>query len=76
MKNDIITRTYKVDETVLTLILGLRNLMQQPDLPLEYQKIISKALQEVKNMAGINEKNYIKNDIMKEEYQINIDFSA
>ena len=38
-KNEVVTRTYRVQENVLTLILGVEAFLeQQPPLPLEYRK--------------------------------------
>ena len=71
MKNEIITRTLRVQENVLSLILGVQTLLeQQPTLPLEYRKEGLKFLKKIQKMAGMEEKSYLDYDIVKYDYNI------
>ena len=48
-KNEVVTRTYRVQKNVLTLILGVEAFLeQQPPLPLEYRKEGYKFLKKIK----------------------------
>ena len=68
-KNEVVTRTYRVQENVLTLILGVEAFLeQQPPLPFEYRKEGYKFLKKIKTMAGLEEKDYLDYDIV--DYEI------
>ena len=70
-KNEVVTRTYRVQENVLTLILGVEAFLeQQPPLPLEYRKEGYKFLKKIKTMAGLEEKDYSDYDIVDYDYNI------
>ena len=70
-KNEVVIRTYRVQENVLTLILGVEAFLeQQPPLPLEYRKEGYKFLKKIKTMAGLEEKNYSDYDIVDYDYNI------
>lgn len=70
-KNEVVTRTYRVQENVLTLILGVEAFLeQQPPLPLEYRKEGYKFLKRIKTMAGLEEKDYLDYDIVDYDYNI------
>ena len=67
-KNEVVTRTYRVQENVLTLILGVEAFLeQQPPLPLEYRKEGYKFLKKIKTMAGLEEKDYFDYNITFEK---------
>ena len=70
-KNEVVIRTYRVQENVLTLILGVEVFLeQQPPLPLEYRKEGYKFLKKIKTMAGLEEKDYSDYDIVDYDYNI------
>ena len=70
-KNEVVTRTYRVQENVLTLILGVEAFLeQQPPLPFEYRKEGYKFLKKIKTMAGLEEKDYLYYDIVDYDYNI------
>ena len=70
-KNEVVTRTYRVQENVLTLILGVEAFLeQQPALPFEYRKEGYKFLKKIKTMAGLEEKDYSDYDIVDYDYNI------
>lgn len=64
-KRKRVTRTYRVPENILTLILGTEALLEQNvALPLEYRKEGYKFLKKIKTMAGLEEKEYQDYDIV------------
>ena len=66
-----VTRTYRVQENVLTLILAVEALLeQQPSLPSEYKVEGYKFLKKIKTLAGIEEKAYLDYDIIDYDYNI------
>lgn len=66
-----VTRTYRIQENVLALILGVEVLLEQePSLPLEYRKEGYKFLKNVKKLAGLEEKEYLDYDIVDYDYNI------
>ena len=70
-KEKIVTRTYRVEENVLTLILGVEAFLeQQPLLPLEYRKEGYKFLKKIKTMAGFEEVAYKDYDIIDYDYNV------
>lgn len=70
-EKEVVTRTYRVQENVLTLILGVEALLeQQPTLPLEYRKEGYEFLKKIKTFAGIEEKKYLEYDIVNYDYNI------
>lgn len=70
-KEEVVTRTYRVQENVLTLILCVETLLeQQPPLPLEYRKEGFKFLNKIKTMSGLEEKAYLDYDIVDYDYNI------
>ena len=76
-KNEVVTRTYRVQENVLTLILGVEAFLeQQPPLPLEYRKEGYKFLKKIKTMAGLEEKDYSDYDIADYDYNITFEKNA
>ena len=76
-KNEVVIRTYRVQENVLTLILGVEAFLeQQPPLPLEYRKEGYKFLKKIKTMAGLEEKDYSDYDIVDYDYNITFEKNA
>lgn len=72
MKKNVIVKTYKVPENILTLILAVEALIEQSDtLPIEYKKEGYTFLKKIKTMAGIVE-NYDDYDIIDYDYNITI----
>lgn len=70
-EKETVTRTYRVQENVLTLILGVEAFLeQQPALPFEYRKEGYKFLKNIKTMAGLEEKDYLDYDIVDYDYNI------
>lgn len=70
-KSEVVQRTYRVQENVLTLILGVEAFLeQQPPLPAEYRKEGYKFLKKIKTMAGLEEKAYLDYDIVDYDYNI------
>lgn len=66
-----VTRTYRIQENVLALILGVEVLLEQePSLPLECRKEGYKFLKNVKKLAGLEEKEYLDYDIVDYDYNI------
>lgn len=74
-KKEVVSRTYKVEEPVLKLILGLETLLEQQGLPLEYSKIGYEYLTKMETLAGLREKKYLDYDIINYTHHINIDFA-
>ena len=70
-KSEVVQRTYRVQENVLTLSLGVEAFLeQQPALPAEYRKEGYKFLKKIKTMAGLEEKAYLDYDIVDYDYNI------
>ena len=71
-KKEVVTRTYRLEENVLALILGVQILLerQQPALPLEYRKAGYEFLKKIQKMAGIEEDGYLDYDIVKYDYNV------
>ena len=70
-KSEVVQRTYKVQENVLTLILGVEAFLeQQPALPLEYRKEGYKFLKKIKTMAGLEEEAYSDYDMINYDYNV------
>jgi hypothetical protein len=70
-----ITRKYEVPDDILALILSAETLMESSsNLPKEYRKATYDYIKTLKDLAGINEKEYLDWDIVSYKHIVEVEY--
>ena len=71
---DKVKKKYDVEESVLSLILGVEQMLKDPYLPVEYRKVGFEFVGKLSRMAGIKEKKYDDFKINDYKYTYEVEY--
>lgn len=71
---DKVKKKYDVDETVLSLILGVEQMLKDPYLPVEYRKVGYEFVEKLSRMAGVKERKYDDFKINDYKYTYEVEY--